>query len=125
MKYKLLKHIEQNNSLEIWAEFEIEDHRTTLDVDEPDCSVSIDFLIAHWYIGKIEEKMKEPKFHIWDKVIYEGKNTIFFSEIKHIRFLDGKYMYHIVEWFFLEENLKLASDECKNKKSNFYWIYPF
>lgn len=55
MKYRLLKHIEQNDSLEIWAEFTIEDHRTTLDVDFPDCSVPIEFLITQWYIEKLKK----------------------------------------------------------------------
>ena len=123
MKYKLLKQFDKC-SIPVWDTFDMWDKEyCSLDFD--DSKISIAWLIKEWYIEKIEEKIWEPKFHIWDKVIYEGKDVIFFSEIKHIRFCEWKYMYHIVEWFYLEENLKLASKEAWDKKSKFYWVYPF
>jgi len=125
MKYRLLKHIELNDSLEIWAEFIIEDHRTTLDVDFPDCSVSIEFLIAQWYIEKVEDNLDAIKFYIGDKVIFEYAGEIIFSEVKHIRLMDWNYMYYVWEQWHDEHNIKLASDECQNKKSKFYNIFPF
>lgn len=57
MKYKLLKQIEEKDSIKIWSIFDIWDHRTTLDIDIPECQVPISFLISQWYI----EEVKEPK----------------------------------------------------------------
>lgn len=125
MKYKLLKHIEQNDSLEIWTEFTIEDHRTTIDVDYPDCSVSIEFLIAQGYIEKVEDKLSAIKFHIWDRVIFEYGWEIIFSDVKHIRLMDWNYMYYVWESWHDEKNIKLASKEAQDRSSKFYQIYPF
>ena len=57
MKYKLLKQIEEKDSIQVWSIFDIWDHRTTLDIDIPECQVPINFLISQWYI----EEVKEPK----------------------------------------------------------------
>ena len=57
MKYKLLKQIEEKDSIKVWSIFDIWDHRTTLDIDIPECQVPISFLLSQWYI----EQLKEPK----------------------------------------------------------------
>ena len=57
MKYKLLKQIEEKDSIKVWSIFDIWDHRSTLDIDIPECQVPINFLISQWYI----EEVKEPK----------------------------------------------------------------
>lgn len=57
MKYKLLKQIEEKDSIKVWSIFDILDHRTTLDIDIPECQVPISFLLSQWYI----EQLKEPK----------------------------------------------------------------
>lgn len=125
MKYKLLKQIESYHTIPIGNIFDIEEHRTTLDVLNPECSVSIEFLIAQWYIEKIEDKIQDPKFSVWEKIIYEDKNLIFFTEIKWIRILEWEVMYYLFDWFYKEENIKRASVECQDKKSKFYNIYPY
>ena len=56
MKYKLLKQIEEKDSIKVWSIFDIWDHRSTLDIDIPECQVPINFLISQWYI----EEVKEP-----------------------------------------------------------------
>ena len=76
MKYKLLKQIEEKDSIKIWSIFDIWDHRTTLDIDIPECQVPISFLLSQWYI----EEVKEPKtiydLKKWDNwyVIEESGN---------------------------------------------------
>lgn len=57
MKYKLLKQIEEKDSIQVWSIFDIWEHRSTLDIDIPECQVPINFLISQWYI----EEVKEPK----------------------------------------------------------------
>lgn len=57
MKYKLLKQIEEKDSIKVWSIFDIWDHRSTLDIYIPECQVPISFLISQWYI----EEVKEPK----------------------------------------------------------------
>lgn len=121
MKYKLLKQIEDNWSIPVWSIFECWE---ILSVDNPQCEIPVSILIRCGYIEKIEDKI-DPKFSVWEKVIYEWKDFTFFTEIKWIRILDWEVMYYLFEWFYKEEYIKRASEECQNKKSKFYWIFPF
>ena len=123
MKYKLLKQIEEKDSIKIWEVFETNDI-FVVTTDE-DWKIPITFLISQWYIEKIEDKIIDPKFSVWERVIYEDKNLVFFTVIKWIRILEWEVMYYLFDWFYKEENIKRASAECHDKKSIFNNIYPF
>lgn len=66
MKYKLLKQIEEKDSIKVWSIFDIWDHRTTLDIDIPECQVPISFLISQWYIEEVKENKTIYDLKFWD-----------------------------------------------------------
>ena len=122
MKYKLLKQFDKE-SIPVWDTFDMQD-ATMCELGFDWTNVSLAWLVKEWYIEQIEDKIN-PEFFVWEKVIYEYKNLVFFAEIKGIRILDWEIMYYLFDWFYKEENIKRASKECQNKNSKFYWVYPF
>lgn len=122
MKYKLLKQFDKE-SIPVWDIFNMQDDKyCTLDFD--DSKIFVEWLVKEWYIEQIQDII-DPKFTVWEKVIYECKNLIFFTEIKWIRILDWEVMYYLFDWFYKEENIKSASSECQDKESKFHNIFPF
>ena len=121
MKYKLLKSIPWCNS---WEEFIWNNQFTAYScwninyVNESYAKLHDDFF-------EIIQDTIDPKFSVWERIIYEGKNLVFFTEIKWIRILEWEVMYYLFDWFYKEENIKRASEECQDKKSKFNNIYPF
>lgn len=66
MKYKLLKQIEEKDSIQVWSIFDIWEHRSTLDIDIPECQVPINFLISQWYIEEVKEHKTIYDLKKWD-----------------------------------------------------------
>lgn len=98
MKYKLLKQIEEKDSIKVWSIFDIWDHRSTLDIDIPECQVPISFLISQWYI----EEVKEPK------TIYDLKK--------------GDTSYFLDEWGIIKEYKLSINEQFHSSNVTSYFV---
>ena len=124
-RYKLLKKIENKNSINIWDEFEArtvnEKGIAFIDLDDTS-SISETFLIQEWYIEAIKEKFIpqwswKPKFRIWNRIKYFNTFTII-TGIKHDKYNWDNDLIHysiassnIRECFIKEERLEKPTDE--------------
>lgn len=107
MKYKLLKQIEEKDSIKVWSIFDIWDHRSTLDIDIPECKVPISFLISQWYI----EEIKEPK------TIYDLKKGDTFWTIENCGYIQNWFMpFDYFEWFLDITRCFVTEREAKRNK---------
>jgi len=92
MKYKLLKQIEEKDSIKVWSIFDIWDHRTTLDIDIPECQVPINFLISQWYIEEVKEAKTIYDLKKWDKYyVLDDWNEITKYEVPSNAYFDNPY----------------------------------
>lgn len=70
--------------------------------------------------------MKIPKYNIWENIVYKDDLITYFWKIQSIEIINNRMiMYNCWKRNFLESEIKLAVLEVRNKKSEFYWIYPF
>ena len=100
MIYKLLKQIEEKDSIKVWSIFDILDHRTTLDIDIPECQVPISFLISQWYIEEVKEHKTIYDLKNWDKYYYLNNNQI--KVLMQSRW-DWEFSYDANVYIFLTE----------------------
>lgn len=98
MKYKLLKQIEEKDSIKVWSIFDIWDHRSTLDIAIPECQIPISFLISQWYI----EEVKEPK------TIYDLKK--------------GDTSYFLDEWGIIKEYKLSINEQFHSSNVTSYFV---
>lgn len=70
--------------------------------------------------------MKIPKYNIWENIIHKDNWITYFWKIDSIEIINDRMVtYNCWKRNFLESEIKLAVLEVRNKKSEFYWIYPF
>lgn len=70
--------------------------------------------------------MKIPKYNIWENIVYKDDLITYFWKIDSIEIINNKMVtYNCWKRNFIESEIKLAVLEVRNKKSEFYWIYPF
>lgn len=70
--------------------------------------------------------MKIPKYNIWENIVYKDELITYFWKIESIEIINNKMVtYNCWKRNFLENEIKLAVLEVRNKKSEFYQVYPF
>ena len=93
MKYKLLKHIDNEdwNEIELWKTFELNTEYFHFN-DWKTCP--IDFLIREWYIVKID-------FKVWDYLVREDWNCTSYIRIYSIT--NSSEWWQYINWINTEE----------------------